>query len=121
MRRRGGSNAKTWKKQITTGRRQRQESGRTLRDNSVKVGKNNHYLPLFISKAEFGNHTLTQLINFIGPEFIFAKFCEVLRKYMAANFTLKVIWVRGLGNMAPDRASVSASGRVREGDAKLVR
>ena len=120
MRRRGGSNAKTWKKQITTGRRQRQESGRTLRDNSVKVGKNNYYLPLFTSNAEFGNPTLTQL-NFSGPEFVFAKFCEVLRKYMAANFTLKVIWVRGLGKMAPDRARVSASGRVREGDAKLVR
>ena len=51
--------------------------------------------------------------NFNGPEFVFAKFSEVLKNHLAANLILKLIWVKGWGKMAP--------GKVREGDNKLVR
>ena len=60
-------------------------------------------------------------LNFSGPEFVFAKFWEVLKKHLAANLILKGIWVRGWVKMAPGKARVSAPGRVRERDAYLVR
>ena len=52
-------------------------------------------------------------LGFSGPKFVFAKFWEVLKNYLANNLILKVIWVRGWDKMAPSR--------VREGDAKLVK
>ena len=57
-------------------------------------------------------------LNFSGPEFVFAKFWEVLKKSSGSYFNFRV---RGWGKMAPGRARVSAPDRVREGDAKLVR
>ena len=60
-------------------------------------------------------------LNFSGPEFVVAKFWEVLKNHLAANLILEAIQVRDWGKMAPGRARVSAPGRVREGDSKLVR
>jgi len=40
---------------------------------------------------------------------------------MAAISVLVCIWVRGWDKRFPSRARVSAPGKVREGDAKLVR
>ena len=56
--------------------------------------------------------------NFRGPEIVFAKSWELLKKSSGSLLKLRV---RGWGKMAPGRARVSALGRVREGDARLVR
>ena len=69
--------------------------------------------------ALFADHRAQ--LNFSGPEFVIAKFLDVLKIHLAANLILEAIQVRGWCKMAPGRARVSAPGRVREGDAKLVR
>ena len=51
------------------------------------------------------------------PNLILPNFGKFLKNHLAANLILQGIW----GKMAPGRARVSAPGRVREGDAKLVR
>ena len=60
-------------------------------------------------------------LNLSGHEFVFAKFCVVLKNHLAANLILSSIWARGWGKMGHGRARVSAPGRVREGAAKWVR
>ena len=60
-------------------------------------------------------------LNLRGHEFVFAKFCVVLKNHLAANLILSSIWVRGWGKMGHGRARVSAPGWVRAGDAKWVR
>ena len=60
-------------------------------------------------------------LNFSSPEFVLGHTGKFLKNHLAANLNKNVIWVRGRGKMASDRARVSAPGRVREGDAKSVR
>jgi len=38
------------------------------------------------------------------PEFVFDKFCQVLKYHLAADLILNSIWVRGWGKMALSRA-----------------
>ena len=54
------------------------------------------------------------------PNSFLPNFEKFLKNLLGANFILKVFWARGWDKMAPNRARVSAPGRIREGDAKLV-
>ena len=38
-------------------------------------------------------------LNFSGPQFVFAKFCEVLKNHLTANLILKVISSSGWGHL----------------------